>query len=55
MINRETKKQGLTLMKTENKDKKANYAKPSLVRYGGVGKHTLGTGGSAGDSNLAFS
>ncbi|CAG0965926.1 hypothetical protein ANRL4_00954 [Anaerolineae bacterium] len=49
MINRETKKQGLTLMKTEKKDKRANYVKPSLVRYGGVEKYTNDNSGSGSD------
>lgn len=43
MINRDTKKQGLTLMKTEKKDKKASYTKPSLVRYGAVERRTYGS------------
>lgn len=50
MINRETKKQGLTLMKTEKKDKKANYAKPSLVRYGGVERRTYGSANGNDDA-----
>ncbi len=54
MINREIKKQGLTLMKTENKDKKSAYAKPSLVRYGAMKQVTLGTSGAGGDGNVFF-
>lgn len=55
MINRETKKQGLTLIKTDKKDKKAAYTKPALMRYGAVEQRTHGTGGTTGDAGLAFS
>lgn len=53
MINRDTKKQGLTLMKTENKDKKSSYAKPSLVRYGMMKQVTLGSSGAISDLTLS--